>query len=94
LNTLTDQIAPLLKETGRAHHQAFIATDGVDAEWPLWYADDLQKPLSHLLGRALTKSEIVYLLVLLSKRQPVEAPDADWTEFYAAYIVDQYGQTT
>lgn len=94
MDTSTNKLAALLKETGHAHHQAFIATDGVDAEWPLWYADYLEHRLPELLGVNLTRSEIVYLLVLLSKRQPVEAPDADWTEYYAAYIVDKYAQTT
>lgn len=90
MDTLTARLADLLKEIGSAHHQAFIATDGADPEWPLWYADYLEKRLPELLGQNLTKSEIVYLLVLLSKRQPVQAPDADWTEYYAAYIVEKY----
>jgi hypothetical protein len=89
VDTLTDQLAALLNETGQAHHQAFIATDGVDKDWPLWYAEYLERRLSGLLGVSLTRSEIVYLLVLLSKQQPVEAPDADWTEYYAEYIVEK-----
>ncbi len=90
MDTLTDQLAALLKETGHAHHQAFIATDGADPEWPLWYADYLERKLPDLLGVSLTKSEIVYLLVLLSKQQPVEAPGLAWTEYYATSIVGEY----
>ncbi len=91
LDALTDKLAALFKETGYAHHQAFLATDGADADWPLWYAGYLEKRLPELLGVSLTKSEIVYLMVLLSKQQP---PDMDWTQYYAAYIVDKYGQKT
>jgi NAD(P)H-hydrate epimerase len=89
LNTLADKLTTLFKETGHAHHQAYLATDGADAEWPLWYADYLEKRLPDLLGVRLTKSEIVYLMVLLSKQQP---PNTDWTQYYAAYMVDKYGQ--
>lgn len=40
---MTDQgliagLASLLRETGQAHHQAYIDTDGDDPEWPRWYA--------------------------------------------------------
>jgi hypothetical protein len=37
------QLEKLLRETGRAHHQAFIETNGVDPEWPLRYADNLSE---------------------------------------------------
>jgi hypothetical protein len=36
---LTQELADLLNETAEAHHKAFAATDGVDDEWPIWYAD-------------------------------------------------------
>jgi len=91
VDKLTDKLAALFKETGHAHHEAYLATDGADAEWPLWYADYLEKRLPELLGASLTKSEIVYLMVLLSKQTP---PDTDWTQYYAAYIVDTYGPKT
>lgn len=32
---LTDELANLLNETAEAHHKAFAATDGEDAEWPI-----------------------------------------------------------
>jgi hypothetical protein len=36
---LTDELANLLNETAEAHPKAFAATNGEDAEWPIWYAD-------------------------------------------------------
>ena len=44
---------------GRAHHQAFIETDGEDPEWPLWYASYLQAPLSSKLNHELSCLMIV-----------------------------------
>ena len=91
MDNLTDQLAALFKETGHAHHQAFIASDGADAEWPLWYADYLDKRLPDLLGTKLTKSEIVYLFVLMSKEHAARAPGTDWTTYYAMHIAEIYG---
>ena len=84
------KVSLLLLETGQAHHRAFIETDGVDPEWPLWYADYLMDRLPAVLGRELTKSEIVYCLVDLSKKQPVIAPKAWWPDFYADYFLEKY----
>ncbi len=33
---LRKDLVELFRETGRAHHSAFMATDGVDPEWPIW----------------------------------------------------------
>jgi NAD(P)H-hydrate epimerase len=85
-----DQLAQLFRETGQAHHEAFRATDGADPEWPLWYADQLLKPLSDMTGFAFTRSELVYVLLLMSKEQPVKAPGADWATYYAQYVLEHY----
>jgi hypothetical protein len=84
------KISLLLLETAKAHHRAYIETDGVDPEWPLWYADYLMDRLPAVLGRELTKSEIVYCLVDLSKKQPAIAPNAWWPDFYADYFLENY----
>ena len=57
-----EKLSQLLLETGHAHHQAFIETDGEDPEWPLWYADYLMDRLPAALGRELTKSEITAIV--------------------------------
>ncbi len=87
---LTRRLADLFRETGRAHHQAFITTDGDDPEWPLWYAGYLQARLGRLLNRAFTKSEIVYFLVMAEKEQSARAPGADWAGFYATLLLERY----
>ena len=74
------KLSQLLLETGKAHHQAYIETDGYDLEWPLWYAEYLKDKLPAVLGRELTISELVYCLVHLDKEQPAIAPEAWWPD--------------
>lgn len=87
--TPTEQVAALLRKAGPAHHQAYIETDGEDPDWPLWYAGYLQESLSEALGVTLTKSELVYQLVDLERVRQVEAPEADWPDFYAEALVER-----
>jgi hypothetical protein len=84
------ELADLFSEVGRAHHQAYIETDGFDLEWPIWYADYLLDKLPPLLEAKLSKSELVYLIVHLSKIQPLDAPGAKWPRYYARYLVERY----
>jgi len=44
-----NQLSDLFTETATVHHEAFAATDGKDPEWPIWYADYLQEPISEIL---------------------------------------------
>ena len=86
---LIQQVADLLREAGRAHHQAFTATDGEDPEWPIWYADYLRDRLGKLLNATFTRSELAYLLVSAEKEQAVRAPEADWAAHYARFLLRQ-----
>lgn len=87
---LLGRIAGLLRETGKAHHQAFSATDGEDPEWPLWYAGYLQERLGKLLNMTFTKSELVYLLIAAEKDHALRDPGADWTTYYARFLIKQH----
>ena len=84
------KLSQLLLETGKAHHRAFIETDGYDLEWPLWYAKYLQDKLPAVLGRELTISEMVYCLVHLEREQSAVAPDTWWSDYYADYFLENY----
>ncbi len=86
------ELEKLFQEVGQKHHEAFLDTDGVDPEWPLWYADWLMDKLPALLGAELTKSELVYLLVHLSKKQTDEAPGTPWPRYYAEFFARQYAE--
>ena len=87
---LAGQLEELFRETGEAHHQAYIETDGADPEWPLWYADYLHERLGLLLDASFTKSELVYLLIRVANEQPLDAPGADWARYYAGFFMRRY----
>ncbi|MFQ5947652.1 MAG: hypothetical protein ACE5KX_02165 [Acidimicrobiia bacterium] len=81
-------LADLLRETGEAHHEAFIESDGVDPEWPLWYADHLHDRLPDLIGTGLTKSKLVWLLVEADRQRTADAPESDWPSYYADFFLE------
>jgi hypothetical protein len=91
MDDLAEELAALFEETGRAHHQAFLATKGDDPDWPLWYAEHLMDKLPQLLGDArFTKSELVYLLISADRELKSVAPGAHWPTFYANFFMDRY----
>lgn len=85
-------LVALLRESGPAHHQAYIETDGDDPDWPIWYAGYLHDRLNTLLGTALTKTQLIVLLVELDQLQRSEDPARPWPEFYAEQILTRYHQ--
>jgi hypothetical protein len=87
---LAQQLEELFRETGEAHHQAYIETDGADPEWPLWYADYLRERLGALLDASFTRSQLVYLLILVASEQPLNAPGANWARYYARFFIERY----
>ena len=84
------QLEELFREVGEAHHEAYIETNGADPEWPLWYADYLRDRLAPLLDSSFTRSELVYLLVLVAHEQPLAAPGANWARYYARKFISLY----
>ncbi len=87
---LIDDIARLLERTSHAHHEAFIQVDGADDDWAVWYAQYLQQPLSHRLGRQLSRTDITRALVTYDEEQQTRDPGSDWKGIYAAKFVEQY----
>lgn len=85
-----EALATLLKETARAHHRAFIETDGYHPDWPLWYAEHLHGRLNDVLGSDLTVSELVHFLITVDRAHRAEAPDTSWPRYYAAYLTERY----
>ena len=83
-------IANLLQQTGQAHHQAFIDTDGADDDWAIWYADYLFGKLDDLLDARLTRTQIVILMVDLDRLHKATAPGSNWARFYAKELVNRY----
>jgi len=81
-----DELAELMVETGHNHHAAYIDSDGVDPEWALWYAGYLQAQIWDRLGRVLSKSELVYLLIASDIEVSKSDDPAAWPQIYARRI--------
>ncbi len=84
-------IAAKLKQAGQAHHQAFLATNGDDPEWPDWYAEYLLDDLNDHLNADFTRGQLSELLIELDRTYRSEARDEDWTQFYADRLISLYG---
>jgi glutaredoxin len=86
-----DQLSKLFEETGKAHHQAFIETDGEDPEWPLWYADHLVERLEPYVAAPLTRSRLVFCLVETDDEHRATSPDTPWPRYYAGRLIECLG---
>ncbi len=87
---IAEKFEDLFRKTGSELHKAFIKTNGEDPEWPLWYAEYLFEKLAKLLNAKFTKSELVYLLVMVEKERALMAPGADWPRYYANFFIERY----
>lgn len=87
---LRNRLVEVFSETGTAHHEAFLDTDGEDSEWPLWYAQHLQGPLTDALQTQFTKSQLVYCVMNADFEHQVRAPKSSWKEFYAEQFMERY----
>ena len=88
---LKSRLANLFHQTAEDHHVAFKATDGVDPDWSIWYADHLREHgLEKVLDATLRRSDLIYLLVLVDKQQNAEAPGAHWERYYADFFISRY----
>lgn len=84
-------LAAMLRQTAEDHHVAFKATDGVDADWSIWYAQALlEKKFDQLLSATILKSDLIYLLVTVDKEVQTRAPGADWETYYADFFIERY----
>jgi hypothetical protein len=89
--TIRPTLIDLFRETGSAHHHAYLAADGADPDWPIWYAGYIQSGLNQLLGSDLTRSELVYLIVMVEKERAAHSPAAAWPDYYADFFLQRYG---
>ncbi len=85
-----EQITALFRESGPAHHKAYIETNGADPDWPIWYAAYLHERLSKLLKGSFTKSELVCLLIEADKEHKQKAKGTDWPSYYAQFFLERY----
>ena len=78
---MKEEIKKLLQETGRAHHQAFIKTNGEHYEWPMWYAKYLLDH-SQFLKDKYSEKELEGILEGFRNDDKT-----DWIEKYAEALV-------
>ena len=86
-----ERLATLFMQTGEAHHEAFLATDGDDPEWPLWYAQYLEDRLAPFLAAPLTRSRLVFCLIGADDEHRATDSDVPWPEYYARRFVECLG---
>lgn len=87
---IQNRLKHLFRESAVAHHDAFSTINGDDPEWPLWYAEHLQKPLETMLNAEFTRSHLIYCLMNADFEHTARAADTDWADFFAAEFSEHY----
>ncbi len=82
-----DRLIAALAEAGPAHHRAYQETDGLDPDWPWWYAGFLRERLNQILGVELTRSEWTYWLIAAARHQTERGLETPWPDVYADYFL-------
>ncbi len=91
MNTeIRNNLVELLQKTGRAHHAAFVDTDGADPDWSIWYADYLKEPFAQRFDMTFHRSQLVYCLMDADFEHQVRSPDSNWPDFYADEILERF----
>jgi hypothetical protein len=77
----------LLSQVGPAHHRAFAATDGEDADWPAWYATWLLERMPEPLPE-VDESRLAMLLATAAETHKASGSTEDWPGFYARFLAE------
>jgi glutaredoxin len=85
------QLADLFRQTGEAHHQAFLATNGDDPEWALWYAEYLHEKVEPFLAAPITRSRLVFCLIGAADEHRATESHVPWPEYYAQRFLECLG---
>lgn len=78
----------LLSQVGPAHHRAFSATDGEDADWPSWYAAWLIERFPHPAPE-VDETQLAALLASAAQEHKTSGSEEDWPGFYARFIAER-----
>ena len=87
------QLTEVFTETEMAHLEAFASTDGNDPEWPIWYADYLQEPMSDILQTRFLKSSLIYCLMDADFEYKARELDVQWQKFYSDHFIGHFAPT-
>lgn len=89
---LNSQLVEAFEAAAEAHAFAFVQVDGEDPDWAYWYAGVLQQPLSKILGRSLTRAQIVVCLMAIEDERLTRFGSGHpWREMYADHFLTQFG---
>jgi hypothetical protein len=80
-------LAALLRDAGRAHHEAFAHVGGDDPDWARWYADYLVPRLTIVGERTIAAADVAAALADAEQTRKQENPDADWPTYYASFML-------
>ena len=85
-----EDLAKLFMETGKHHHKAYEASDGVDPEWALFYAGYFQTKIWDRLGDIPTRSRIIHFLLDADKQfQATDKEYMEWPAYYAKLYLEK-----
>ena len=80
------ELADFLTKTGEKHHQAFIETNGEDAEWPKWYSEYMLK--DDYIKEIICFKEIDSLSSVLKELGDEYGAGKGWQEKYSEKLLD------
>ncbi|AKS46709.1 Glutaredoxin [Octadecabacter temperatus] len=93
-DAMIDQLANLFRFTAKNHHEAFIETDGEDADWAIWYAEKMHNRIVGQFEFTVSKAELVDCLLKADLEHRARASDKDWPEFYAQMLLEHLAPTS
>ena len=85
-----EALAALLREAGRAHHDAFAHVGGDDPDWARWYADHIAPKLSGAGDQPLDPAALATALADAEQARKQQSPDADWPTYYASFLLARW----
>ena len=94
METKTEEIAQLIRETARAHHayQEEVFGGEYQKNWHPWYADRmLANGLEGMLGGPVTKETLAEMLAQCDREYGEQRPDIKWPDYYAQRLVESMG---
>ena len=82
----------ILAATAKAHHQAYLATDGYDPAWPDWYARHMQAEMNSALSTNLSTTQLAELLEIADREYTNCSATEDWKAFYTSFLLAHISQ--
>ena len=90
MKNMREALIEAFEKASEAHAMAFIQVDGEDPDWALWYAGFLQQPLSGILGRNLSRAEIVTCLISVEEERLARfGKTYPWPPMYADHFIER-----